>query len=274
MYRAALTSADERLLKARAVVRERDELIAARDRAAAEQVRIAGELAQLEKDIAERGRGFLRLAYRPRQAEDITRHRALTEELARLDAKLVALGEQIAAFRGSVKELAAARDAKHAQLLEAGAPISADLAAIAEQLAREDTDANELDDAIDATVRAELLLRRAAAVLRAIDMRDRSQLPEGEQSARTLAREARAEATQLWDRLRALGMAVDDRWLGETFASLLAYIQVDGRIIEARATLARLLAELAQHAATLHARAAQVAQRVAALVAERDHLLE
>lgn len=274
MYRAALTTADERLLKARAVVRERDELIAARDRASAEHVRIALELAYLEKDIAERARGFLRLAYRPRQAEDITKHRALTEELQRLDEKLVQLAAQITGYRGAVKELAAARDAKHAQLIEAGAPISEDLAAIAAQLAREDADANELDDAIDAASRTELLLRRAATVLRAIDTRDRSLLPDGEQSARTLAREARAEATQLWDRLRALGVTVDDRWLGETFASLLAYIQVDGRIIEARATLARVLSELAEHAAKLHARAAQVAQRVAALVAERDHLLE
>jgi len=272
VYRAAHSSADERLLKARAVVRERDELIAERDRAAVEHVRIAGELAQLERDIAERARGFLRLAYRPRQAEDIARHRTLTEELHRLDAQLVALGGQIAAFRGAVKELAAARDAKHAQLLEAGAPISADLAAIAAQLAREDSAANELDDGIEAAGRAELLLRRAAAILRAVDTRTRP--PDEDQSARTLTREARAEATQLWDRLRRLGIAVDDRWLGETFASLLAYIQVDGRLIEARATVAQLVAELTRHAATLHARAAQVAQRVAELVAERDHLLE
>lgn len=277
MYRTPITAADERLLKARAVVRTRDELIARRDVATAELGRVTTELARLEKHIEERARGFLRLSYRPRQAEDVARHRELMAAQDRLTAELVALAGQLAALRGAVRELAGAREAKHALLVEAGAPSSADLAAIAAQLAREDASANALDDAIGLAARAEVPLRGAAAILRSLDGREPRSLIEARHpgtSARGLAREAHPELTALWDRLVALGIPASQQWLAETFASLLAYIQVDGRIIEARATTASLLAELTMHVATLHQRSAAVAHRVAALVTERDHLLE
>ena len=277
MYRTAITAADERLLKARAVVRTRDELIARRDAAAAELARTTDEIARLEKQIDERARGFLRISYRPRQAEDVARHRALVAKLDQLTNELVALGSQLATFRGAVRELAAAREEKHAILVAAGAPTSADLAAISTALAQHDAQANELDEAIAAATRTELPLRRAAALLRALDLRDRSTLGIDQlqgQSVRGLAREAQSEATALWDRFVALGLSVSRNQLAERFASLLAYIQVDGRLIEARATTAALLAELMTQAAVLHRRAAEVAQRVAALVTEREHLLE
>ena len=278
MYRTPITAADARLLKARAVVRTRDELIARRDVATAEVARVTAELGRLEKHIEERARGFLRLSYRPRQAEDVARHRALMAELARLTEELVAIAAQLATFRGAVRELADAREAKHALLVEAGAPSSADLAAIAAQLAREDAVANELDDAIAQAARAEVPLRGTAAILRTLDAReargpiDKARHPGT--SARALAREAHEELSTLWDLLVGLGHTPSHPWLDETFASLLAYIQVDGRIIEARATTASLLAELTMHVAALHRRSAEIAHRVATLVTERDHLLE
>jgi len=277
MYRTPITAADARLLKARAVVRTRDELIARRDVATAEVARVTAELGRLEKHIEERARGFLRLSYRPRQAEDVARHRELVAAQDRLTAELVALAGQLATFRGAVRELADAREAKHAILVAAGAPSSADLAAIADQLAREDALANELDDAIAVAARAEVPLRGAAAILRSLDGRELQRPIEARRpgtSARGLAREAREELTALWDRLVLLGLPASQQWLAETFASLLAYIQVDGRVIEARATTASLLAELTMHVAALHQRSAAVAHRVAALVTERDHLLE
>ena len=91
---------------------------------------------------------------------------------------------------------------------------------------------------------------------------------------RGLVRESQQEAVPLWDRFVALGLSVSRPQLAERFASLLAYVQVDGRIIEARAMTAALLAELMTQAAVLHHRAAAVAQHVASLVTERDHLLE
>ncbi len=274
MYRTSVTAADDRLLRARSIVRTRDELIARRDAVAAELARITNELGRLEKHIEERARGFLRISYRPRQAEDVARHRELVAKLEALTTELVAIGTQLAAFRGAVKELAAAREEKHAILVAAGAPTSADLAAIAAALARHDSEANELDDAIAAATRTELPLRRAAALLRALDSRDTIAVELRGQSVRSLVRESQHEAVPLWDRFVALGLSVSRSQLAERFASLLAYVQVDGRIIEARATTAALLAELMTQAAVLHQRAAGVAQRVAALVTERDHLLE
>ena len=278
MYRTPVTTADERLLKARSVVRSRDDLIARRDACTTELARATADLARLEKQIDERARGFLRLSYRPRQAEDVARHRELVGTQERLSAELVAIASELVGYRGAVRELAAAREAKHAILFESGAPSSADLAAIATQLAKEDAQANELDDALALAARAEIPLRGTAAILRNLDARD-TRTPAGTArqpgtSARGLAREAREATTALWDRLGVLGVAVSHDWLGETFASLLAYIQVDGRIIEARATTAAILAEVTTYVALLTQRSALVAQRVAALVTERDHLLE
>lgn len=280
MYRAPITAADDRLRKARSIVRARDALIARRDEVTAEIAKLTADAARLEKEVDDRARGFLGLSYRPQKAEDVVRLHAIAADLTRLTDELLGLGAQLAAFHGAVRELAAAREAKHAILFEAGAPTSADLEAISAQLAREDAIANELDDAIAVAVRADLPLREAAALLRALDSRegrrgvtDAAPRRPGK-SARGLAVEARTEAQVLWARVGTLGIAVSHEWLGQTFASLLAYIQVDGRIIEARATSAAILAELAAVASVLHQRAAQVAARVAALVTERDHLLE
>jgi hypothetical protein len=274
MYRSTVTAADERLLKARAVVRSRDELIAQRDAVVAEIARVTDEIPRLEKHIDERARGFLRISYRPRQAEDVARLRDLTQRLERLTTEQLAIGAQLAGFTGAVRELAAAREEKHAILLASGAPTSADLAEIATALAREDARANELDDAIVAAVRTELPLRRAAALLRALDAREPVSAELRGWSVRGLVREAQQEAVPLWDRFIALQMSVSRNQLAERFASLLAYVQVDGRIIEARATTAALIADLMTQSSVLHQRAAEIARRVAALVTERDHLLE
>lgn len=281
MYRSTVTAADERLLKARSIVRTRDEMIARRDAVGAELAAVTAQIGRLEKHIEERARGFLRLSYRPRQAEDVARLRELSSRLERLTGELLDLGSQLVAFRGAVRELAAAREEKHAILLASGAPTSADLAAIGAALARHDAEANELDDALAAATRTELPLRRAAALLRTLDARDarRGLAPADPThvpgtSARGLIREAQREAVLLWDRFVALGLSVSRSQLAERFASLLAYVQVDGRIIEARATTAALLAELMTQAAILHRRAAEIAQRVATLVTERDHLLD
>ena len=278
MYRTPVTAADERLHKARSVVRSRDELIARRDMAGAELARATVELAQVEQQMGERARGFLGLSYRPRQAEDVARHRELTAAHERLTAELVAIATELVGYRGAVVELAAAREAKHAILVAAGAPTSADLVAIAAQLAKEDAHANLLDEALALAVRAEVPLRGTAAILRNLDVRD-TRTPTGSvrqpgSTARSLAREARETTNQLWDKLVELGVTVSHHWLSETFASLLAYIQVRGRLIEARATTATLLAELTTYIALLAQRSALVAQRVAMLVTERDHLLE
>ena len=277
MYRSTVTAADERLLKARSIVRTRDELIARRDAIDAEHARISLELARLEKQIEERARGFLRFSYRPRQAEDVAKHRALSAELERVTEEHHAILAQLESFRGAVKELAAAREEKHAILLAAGAPTSADLAAIATALARHDAEANELDDAIAGANRTELPLRRAAAVLRALDGHSGGPLKIAEmngKSVRALVRESQLEAVPLWERFIALGLSVSRSQLAERFASLLAYVQVEGRLIEARATTAALLAELMTQAAVIHRRSAVIAQHVAALVTEREHLLE
>jgi len=143
------------------------------------------------------------------------------------------------------------------------------LAAIAAQLALHDAEANVLDDAIAACAHTEIPLRQIAAVLVDID-------PEAKAGgrARGLVREAQREAAAMWDWFVRLGLSVSRSQLAERFASLLAYIEVDGRVLEARATTAALLAELMAQVATLHHRSAEIAKRVAALVTERDHLLE